>query len=137
MSKRFKGERLADLKLRGAVLLIGTVAGTLAFTGAVLVRLFDSGIGSFGDALWWAVTTVSTVGYGDVVPTDTAGRLVGVALMLVGISLMPTVTSLVVSVFIAQRSRDQREAEDAHRDEVMKRLDQLASRLERIESTRG
>jgi voltage-gated potassium channel len=136
MARRLKGERLADLKLRGAVMLIATVAATLAVTGAILVRWLDSGIGSFGDALWWAVTTVSTVGYGDVVPTDTAGRLVGVALMLVGISLMPTVTSLVVSVFIAQRTREQRETEDAHREAVIQRLDELAARLEAIESGR-
>jgi voltage-gated potassium channel len=134
MPKRLTGERLADLRLRGAVGLIATVAATLAISGAILVHWLDSGIGSFGDALWWAVTTVSTVGYGDVVPTDTAGRLVGVALMLVGISLMPTVTSLVVSVFIAQRTREQRETEETHRAEIMRRLDEIAARLERVES---
>jgi voltage-gated potassium channel len=137
MAKRFTGERLADLKLRGAIALIASVAAILAFSGAVLVRWLDPGIGSFGDALWWAVTTVSTVGYGDVVPTDTSGRLVGVALMLVGISLMPTVTSLVVSVFIAQRTREQREQDEALRKELLRRIDALDERLGRLDHRGG
>jgi voltage-gated potassium channel len=132
MIGRFSGERLADLRLRGVLLVIVAVAAMTAFAGAVVVRLVDSGIGNFGDALWWAVATVTTTGFGDVVPTDTSGRVVGVILMFVGISLIPTVTSLIVSVFIAQRSREAAEVDRAHRDIVIQRLDQLEAHLNAI-----
>ena len=80
---------LVSLTLRKAVGLIVTVAFTLAVTAAVLERLVDPGIGTFGDSLWWAVSTVTTVGYGDVVPTSGAGRLVATVLMLTGLGLIP------------------------------------------------
>lgn len=129
MAGRFSGDRLADLRLRGVLLVIIGVAAVAAIAGAVFVRIVDPGIGSFGDALWWAVATVTTTGFGDVVPTDAPGRVVGVLLMFVGISLIPTVTSLVVSVFIAQRSRETAEADRLHREAVMERLDKLEAHL--------
>ena len=49
---------------------------------------------------WWAITTVTTVGYGDVVPQDPWGRVVGALLMLTGLSLIPTLTSVTVSALI-------------------------------------
>jgi voltage-gated potassium channel len=133
MLNRFSGERLADLKLRGVLLVIVSIAAVAALGGAVFVRLVDPGIGSFGDALWWAVATVTTTGFGDVVPTEGPGRVVGVLLMFVGISLIPTVTSLIVSVFVAQRSRETAEADRMHREEVMGRLERIEAHLASIE----
>lgn len=126
---RFSGERLAELKLRGVLLVIIGVATVAAIVAAILQQIVDPGIGSLGDALWWAVATVTTTGYGDVVPTNSAGRIVGVVLMLVGISLIPTITSLVVTVFVAQRQRETTEADQRHREEVIRRLDLLEQRL--------
>ena len=65
----------------------------------------DPGIGSFRDSLWWAIVTVTTVGYGDVVPTSSGGPLVAAVLMLAGVSAIPIATSLVVSVFISRLQR--------------------------------
>ena len=69
-----------------------------------------STIKSFGDGLWWAATTVTTVGYGDKVPVTVEGRLVAVALMLVGISVLGVVTAAVAAWFVDQL-RDVQEAE--------------------------
>jgi len=60
----------------------------------------DANITTFGDALWWATTTVTTVGYGDRYPVTTEGRLIAVALMLVGIGLVGVVTAAVAAWFI-------------------------------------
>ncbi len=137
MRERFSRQRLADIKLRGAVLLIVAVAAIAAIVAAFVERIVDPGIGSVGDALWWAVATVTTTGYGDVVPTNSAGRVVGVLLMMVGISLIPTITSLIVSVFIAQRQRETTEEDRRHREEVLRRLDLLDKHLAASERTSG
>jgi voltage-gated potassium channel len=122
-------EALVSLTLRKAVGLIVSVAAILAFTAAVLVHAIDPAIGSFGDSLWWAVVTVSTVGYGDVVPESTAGRLVGSVLMLTGLSLIPLVTSVVVSILVAQGTRKSREAELEPLERIFERLDALERRF--------
>lgn len=62
----------------------------------------DGNIKSLGDALWWASTTVTTVGYGDRYPTTTAGRLIGVGLMIVGIGLVGAVTASIAAWLVAQ-----------------------------------
>jgi voltage-gated potassium channel len=60
----------------------------------------EANIKSFGDALWWAVTTVTTVGYGDRFPTTTEGRVVAGGLMLSGIALLGVVTAALASWFV-------------------------------------
>jgi voltage-gated potassium channel len=137
MPERFTGQRLAALKLRGVVLVIIGVAATAAAAAAFLELLVDPGIGSTGDALWWAVATVTTTGYGDVVPTNAAGRVVGVVLMMIGISLIPIITSLVITVFIAQRQRETTDADRLHRDEVIRRLERIESRLDSTAGNSG
>ena len=116
---------LVGLTLRKAVWLIVAVAAVLAVTAAILVHAIDPAIGSYGDAFWWSVSTVTTVGYGDVVPTSPGGRLVGVALMLTGISLIPLITSVVVSILVSQRSREARELELQHLERIYERLDAI------------
>jgi voltage-gated potassium channel len=124
-------KRLTDLTLRRAVLMIVTVATVLAVGAATLERLVDPGVGTYGDALWWAVSTVSTVGYGDVVPTSPAGRIIGTVLMLMGLGLIPLLTSAVVSALVAQRSREAREEELSDLARILERLDRIEQRLSR------
>ena len=122
------------MTLRKAVGLIVGVAATLALTASVLVWLVDPGIGSYGDALWWAVATVTTVGYGDVVPETGPGRLIAAGLMLTGLGLIPLVTSVVVSILVSQASREAREQEVRELQEILERLDSIDGRLEGLES---
>ena len=77
----------------------------IAYIGAVQITITERGvegsnIKSFGDGLWWAVTTVTTVGYGDRFPTTSVGRVLAVGLMLVGISLMGVITASVAAWFV-------------------------------------
>ena len=78
----------------------------------------QANINTFGDALWWAVTTMSTVGYGDRYPTTTDGRVVGVGLMLAGIALLGVITATFASWLIGQVRETETEAETATRGDI-------------------
>jgi voltage-gated potassium channel len=121
------------LTLFRAVRMVATVALSLALVAAVLETIVDSGIDGFNNAVWWAIVTVTTVGYGDVVPSTTIGRIIAGLLMLVGVSAIPITTSLVVSVFITRLQAKQREQDSAERAEIVEHLE----RIERMLAGRG
>jgi voltage-gated potassium channel len=95
--------RRATIRLRDRVgIYIAGGASLLAFCAALAVldaewSSPDANISDFGDAIWWAVTTMTTVGYGDHYPVTTAGRLVAFGLMIGGIALLGTVTATLAS----------------------------------------
>ena len=121
--------RIEKLTIVRAVRMVAFVALSLAVVAAVVEWAVDPGIGSFRDSLWWAITTVRTVGYGDVVPTSTGGRLVGSVLMLAGVSAIPIATSLVVSIFVTRLQEKERERDAAARDELVERLERIEQML--------
>jgi len=84
--------------------------------------------------MWWALQTVTTVGYGDIVPVSTAGRAVASFLLLGGLALISIVTASITTGFIARRERQQRETGD---DPVLQRLDEIATRLAALERSLG
>ena len=97
-------------------------------SGALLVESFERGsseanIESIPDALWWAITTVTTVGYGDTFPTTAAGRGVGVLLMVIGIALFGFLAGSLTSFFVEHREEQK----------IDPKLAEIAERLERIE----
>jgi voltage-gated potassium channel len=125
---------MASLTLRKSLGLIVGVAAVLAIVAAVLERLIDPAFDTFPQALWFAVTTVSTVGYGDVVPESGAGRFVAAALMLTGLGLIPLLTSVVVATLVAQRSREARDEELRDLNLILERLDSLDRKVEGLPS---
>lgn len=76
----------------------------------------SANITTFGDALWWASTTVTTVGYGDRFPVTGEGRLVAVALMVLGIGLVGAVTAAVASWILGRASVEESARRDANSD---------------------
>ena len=116
--------RKASTGLRGMV-AIYVVGGSalLAFCGALAVLEAeranpDRNIVSFGDAIWWAITTMTTVGYGDRYPTTGIGRLAAAALMVGGIALLGVVTATFASWLIEQVDITEQEETDDLRSEI-------------------
>ena len=127
-------EALLGLTLRKAVGLIVAVATSLAVGAAVLERLIEPEVfDTYPRALWFSITTVTTVGYGDIVPETGAGRLVASALMLTGLGLIPLITSVVVSILVSRRTREAREDEMQDLRLILERLDSLDRRLDSLE----
>jgi voltage-gated potassium channel len=83
----------------------------VAYISAIQITIAErtvdgSNIKNFGDGLWWAITTVTTVGYGDRYPTTTEGRFIAIALMIMGISLMGVITASVAAWFVKMGEED-------------------------------
>jgi voltage-gated potassium channel len=122
-----------------AVYVTTAAAGLLVLAATAMYdverRAPSGNIKTFPDALWWAITTVTTVGYGDRYPTTGTGRLVGGALMLVGIALLGVITASIAAWFV-DRLRDVQVAEtttEAALGEVLAELKALHTRLDAIE----
>ncbi len=116
------------------------VAGTIAVVvgSALLMTVLDHReYKSYGRGLWWAIQTVTTVGYGDVTPRFVSGRLVAAAVMLWGAGFLAILTATITSTFVARAEREYQAraaASEAESDQQLDtRLDDLDARLERIE----
>ena len=90
---------------RGAAIVIATVSIVITFGAGILMTVVDhENYPSIGSGLWWAIQTITTVGYGDNVPTTAAGRFVAALVMLFGIGFLTVITAAITSTFVA-RSR--------------------------------
>lgn len=93
------------LKKRAASVAFGIAGLTLISSAVAFTIAEDVGDGrrihSFFDALWWSATTITTVGYGDIYPVTTAGRIIAVFTMVVGISTLAVVTARIAKFLIA------------------------------------
>ena len=124
----YEGEMRVEaiLKHHSLFRVLIAAAATLLL-GAWLVLLFEdnakgSNIHDYPNALWWAIVTVTTVGYGDRYPVSDGGRVVAAVLMLVGIGLIGVLTATVASVFIKEHT-------DASKDEFRKGHADLGQQL--------
>jgi voltage-gated potassium channel len=104
----------------------------LVFAFAAVMRVADSeSFPTYGTALWWAVSTVTTVGYGDVVPQEPFGRIVAGALMILGFAFLSLVTGTIAS---ALYSRFQ---QDTATSPVVEAIDRLERRIAELEKRVG
>jgi voltage-gated potassium channel Kch len=108
--------------------VIVTATALVVVGGGVLIRVLDpSEYSSIWVGMWWAMQTVTTVGYGDVTPRHVSGRLVGALVMLEGIAFIAIITAAITSTFVARAERERGEVEDA---ELEARLNARFDRLE-------
>ncbi len=118
--------RLLSRHQLGTTLAVAFV--TMVLSGIIISRI-DPSIGTVWDGMWWAWVTMATVGYGDIVPHNGAGRLFASLLILFGVVLLSMLTANLAAFFIGsdveKMEREEKEAD--------KRLKEISERLERIE----
>lgn len=121
------------LTLFRAVRTVVGIAVLLVLLSGLLERLVEpETFTSLGLAYWWAVTTVTTVGYGDIVPVSPSGRIVASLLMLTGLALIPTLTSLIVATLVSKRTRIQQDELDEQGKEQAEALKRIEARLDQL-----
>lgn len=109
----------------------------LALTGGILIRFVDhENFPSVGVGIWWALQTVTTVGYGDVAPKNGAGRLLGAIVMLEGTAFIAIVTAVITSSFVTRAQAEQRKEELSDRELMEKRFDELERKIDALAAGR-
>jgi voltage-gated potassium channel len=122
-------ERLTLVRAVGTILAIAT---TVTVAAGIVARIVEPDtFRTLGLSVWWALTTVTTVGYGDIVPHDTPGRIVGSVLMLTGLALIPTTTTVVVSLLLTKFTREAQREEAERLARMEERIEKLLEQAER------
>jgi voltage-gated potassium channel len=120
-----------DLTARRAALVISAVTLAVTVAGGMLMTIADrDDFPTLARGMWWAVQTVTTVGYGDVTPKTSAGKLIATVVMITGIGFLTVVTAAITATFIESARRRRGMAHD-------QQLREIADRLERIERRLG
>jgi voltage-gated potassium channel len=133
-SERWLEKRIErkGLRPRDAAYLIAAFWAIAVLAFGVVERLVDpKTFHSIWLGMWWAVETVTTVGYGDIVPDQTAGKLIAGFLMLGGLSLIAVVTAAITSGFVSRADAQRRAAGE---DPVMQKLDEIATQLNAVKT---
>ncbi|HEX4518792.1 MAG TPA: potassium channel family protein [Gaiellaceae bacterium] len=125
--------------IRNAATAVVTVTTIIVVASGILIRVLDRHeYSSVWVGMWWALQTVTTVGYGDVTPKNWSGRVVGAVVMLEGIAFLAITTAAITSTFVARAERDrhlaQVEDDESRIGHVDARFDELTAQLERLET---
>ena len=108
----------------------------ITFLSALAVEVLSpNSFASLGDALWWSATTVTTIGYGDVVPATSGGRVIAVFVMFASVSSVSFTTAVETATFVAYHQRRLSHAAE-YQEEILEALKSIENRLEALERRR-
>ncbi|MGI2070671.1 ion transporter [Shewanella baltica] len=116
-----------------ASLLVAMV--TILTLASVIILIVESGteganIQTAEQAIWWALVTISTVGYGDYYPVTTAGHIIGGIVIVSGVSFFGVISGYMASVFVAPDETERQERQEAHKAEIKSELELALARME-------
>ena len=112
--------------------LVAFMLATMLLAALVVHLLSPNAFATFGDEMWWAAQTVTTVGYGDVVPATSGGRVIGGIVMFVSVATVSLVTAVVTAGFVAYQQR-RLSGETERHEELRDALHRIEGRLEALE----
>lgn len=136
LNRRLRG----GLQGRVAVYVVATtlLVGLVAALSVLEAERYapHATITTFGDAIWWTLSTITTVGYGDLYPVTTEGRVVAGSLMVAGIALLGVITGSVATWFVTslREAEEADEAAEEAADQVSAQLDEVLAELRRLSS---
>ena len=124
--------------VRTAAGVIVTATTVVVVAGGVFMRLLDHDeYSNIWVGMWWALQTVTTVGYGDVTPKNPSGRIIATFVMLRGIAFLAITTAAITSTFVARASKERERAQAADEDDAEVRIEarllSIDQRLDRVE----
>jgi voltage-gated potassium channel len=138
MAERFRGRAARAIQRKRILRYLAGAMLVLSLGAGFLVWLIDRrDFATLGDAVWWALVTVATVGYGDVVPTTAWGRVVGSVVIVMGVTFLAILTATVTSYMVSGEQDERAVEEQAARGEEIAQtaalLREVLGRLESLE----
>lgn len=131
LSRALQAER--RLTSSSAFRFAAIVTVFLVFIAGAAEATLDSGdFHTFWDGMWWAVVTVTTVGYGDLYPHTVGGRLIAMLLMVVGIGFISVLTATIASIFVKTDREDEHTAIAAALARIEAELAELRAQVEKV-----
>lgn len=114
------------------ILYVNVFIVFVVFVGSSILSVVEEK--AFSDSLWWAIVTVTTVGYGDIVPNSVFGKWLAIILMLVGIRTIGMLTSALTNFFVKENSNEESKLEQLQNELVMQRrlVEKQAERIEEL-----
>lgn len=117
-----------------ASVIVSATAGVVVL-GGILMRVLDhEEYSSVWVGMWWALQTVTTVGYGDVTPQHVSGRIVAAFVMLEGIAFLTIIIAAITSTFVERAQQEHAAQEDTADARIEAKLDALGERLDHLET---
>lgn len=128
--------RRKPLIARRAAVMIASYTVLVTFAGGVVAWLTDrKDFNSLGEGLWWALQTITTVGYGDVVPSSGTSRVIAAVVMISGIAFLTVITAAVTAALIEAARR--REPPPPDHEQLSESMREVSLRLSAIEARLG
>jgi voltage-gated potassium channel len=123
-----------EITVRRAAQAIAISTIIVTFAGGIAIWVLDNReFPTLGSGLWWAVQTVTTVGYGDHVPSTPEGQVVGTVIMVAGIGFLSVITATITAAFVESARHRRGVGRD---EEILKRLERIEQRLDGSDRTR-
>ena len=134
--RRRSGKAVANRRVFGYLAIATATIGIAA--GILVTIIAHEDFPTVGDGIWWAIVTLGTVGYGDIVPHTAWGRVVGSVVIVVGVTFISFLTATVTSMFVSadqdERTAAVAEERDSREEETREMLQQLLDRTAAIEA---
>lgn len=128
--------KLVHLFLHPTFIYLTVIGNSILIAATLAVYFLEKGVNplihNYFDSLWWGIATITTVAYGDIVPSTIPGRIIGICLMYTGTVLFITFTGLVFTVLLAPLTREMAE-EEAETKKIEKSISELKGKIEELE----